>query len=38
MSLSFSDVSDSGNDLVQSSNKPLPEPMLIQIYAASLYH
>ena len=28
----------SGNDLVPSGNKPLPEPMLIQIYVDMLRH
>ena len=27
-----------GNDLVPSDNKPLPEPMLTQIYVAIWYH
>ena len=29
---------DSYNDLVSSSNKPLPEPMLTQIYVAIWLH
>ena len=34
----FADNNDSGNGLLPSGNKPLPEPMLTQMHVAILRH